>query len=82
MTMNLAQSQPQLVYFKNGSVIFRQQGFSLKVISVKHRNHQYLHLKAKIVQSKTHLFSQSFKVAECKVPSFFYFWPPGRDIDN
>ena len=40
---------------------------------VKSTNLQYLSLEAKMEQSKTTLFSQTFKVAEAKVPLFFSF---------
>ena len=33
-------------------------------------------------EGKTTFFSQTFEVAENKVPFFFHFWPLGRDIDE
>ena len=38
-------------------------------------------MEAKNEKSKTTLFSQTFEVAENKVP-FFHFWPSGRDIGD
>ena len=56
---------------------------SREAIASRITNRQYLGLEAKIDKSKTTLLSQTFKVAENKVPLFFFhFWPLGQDIAN
>ena len=68
-----------VVYFRNDNADFREQGFSLQMISATHEdwskstNSQYHCLKAKIEKSKTTIFSQTFEVADSKVPLFSSF---------
>ena len=54
-----------------GTEIFLSGDFIQTFRLLKSKNHQYLGLETKNDQSKTTLFSQTFKVSKNKVPSSF-----------